>query len=442
MANEALRWDLRTHYFLWIAAAHSTQYLWVTAYYARQSGEWRGQLPHYAKVLAAGAAAWTIPVLLFGTHTGGPLAFDAGLGLLVAAAVNVHHFILDGAIWKLRGPIAQILIRSDSLATETGDAIARPAAGRLVWAGCFAALALSVGAVAVEQRTVPPSSGRTSRRCARAPPSSKRRAGERLAPARLRQRAARRAAHRGGARELPARPGAAAERAGGSAAGCDLRAGGRLAARGGPLRGRPREAAFGGERTAVLALAGKAWQRLGDDERALARLEEALARDPQNAQLAALIELSRRPLPSPERPGLAASSSSTHRPVPSSRVEAIRESMPRIRRARPKVACRGGSRRSRMQAVSLRSQSLLAIYVFCAARAWPRSAHRPHPAAAYLVASRGVTSSRASSQSTTRSSRATRAQVKSRSSSAGVVGAASGRRPAACARKPTSSGAV
>jgi hypothetical protein len=38
VANEALRWDMRTHYFLWIAAAHSTQYLWVTAYYARQSG--------------------------------------------------------------------------------------------------------------------------------------------------------------------------------------------------------------------------------------------------------------------------------------------------------------------------------------------------------------------------------------------------------------------
>jgi len=44
-----------------------------------------------------------------------------------------------------------------------------------------------------------------------------------------------------------------------------------------------------------LALAGKAWQQLGDDERALARLEEALARDPENPQLAALVERARRP---------------------------------------------------------------------------------------------------------------------------------------------------
>ena len=49
------------------------------------------------------------------------------------------------------------------------------------------------------------------------------------------------------------------------------------------------------QRTTALALAGKAWQRLGDDERALARLEEALARDPENPQLAALVELARRP---------------------------------------------------------------------------------------------------------------------------------------------------
>ena len=38
---------------------------------------------------------------------------DAGLGLLVAAAVNVHHFVLDGAVWKLRdGRIARVLLRA------------------------------------------------------------------------------------------------------------------------------------------------------------------------------------------------------------------------------------------------------------------------------------------------------------------------------------------
>jgi hypothetical protein len=44
-----------------------------------------------------------------------------------------------------------------------------------------------------------------------------------------------------------------------------------------------------------LARAGRAWHKLGDDERALARLEEALARDPQNAEIAALVDRARRP---------------------------------------------------------------------------------------------------------------------------------------------------
>ena len=44
---DALSFEFRTYYFIWIAAAHSLQYLWVTAYYARQSGHWQGQAPHY-----------------------------------------------------------------------------------------------------------------------------------------------------------------------------------------------------------------------------------------------------------------------------------------------------------------------------------------------------------------------------------------------------------
>jgi tetratricopeptide (TPR) repeat protein len=296
VANEALRWDLRTHYFLWIATAHSTQYLWVTAYYARQSGEWRGQLPHYAKVLAAGAAAWTIPVLLFGTHTGGPLAFDAGLGLLVAAAVNVHHFILDGAIWKLRGPIAQILIRSDSVAPETARRSQGRPLRRLVWAGCFAALALSVGAVAVEQRTRA-ALERRDFEAVRAGAAQLEVLGRESGSLQLafgnallaeRRIAEARESYRRGQELLPnARAdlllAATYEQEGDWRRAADLYE----AALEKPLSDR--------ERTTVLALAGKAWQQLGDHERGLARLEEALARDPRNAQLAALIELSRRP---------------------------------------------------------------------------------------------------------------------------------------------------
>jgi tetratricopeptide (TPR) repeat protein len=137
----------RVHYVTWIALFHSAQYLWVTAYYARQSPDWRGGGAYAAKVLAAGAAIWTLPSLALGPAALGLSSMDAGLALLIASAVNVHHFILDGAIWKLRGRIAEILIRS-AQAEAAHDAPARflrPA----VWAAC-AALFVAAGWLVAE----------------------------------------------------------------------------------------------------------------------------------------------------------------------------------------------------------------------------------------------------------------------------------------------------
>jgi tetratricopeptide (TPR) repeat protein len=294
VASEALRFDMRTHYFLWIAAAHSTQYLWVTAYFARQSGGWRGHAPYYAKVLAAGAAAWTLPVLLFGTHAFGPLAFDAGLGALVAAAVNIHHFVLDGAIWKLRGPIAQILIRSDAVEAEgKGERSVWPR--RLVWAVCCAALAVSFAVVAVEQR-VRSALARRDFETVRAGVSQLEAVGRESGSLQLaignallaeRRLVEARESYRRGQELLPNASSelllaSTYEREG------DWRRASELyeAALDKPLSER--------ERTAALALAGNAWRQLGDNERALARLEQALARDPENAQLAAMVELTKR----------------------------------------------------------------------------------------------------------------------------------------------------
>ena len=104
------------YYFLWIATGHAAQYLWVTSYYARVEGadaSASASLRYFAKVLLAGAAVWTLPSLLFAPGALGLLPFDAGLAVLTASAVNLHHFILDGAIWKLRdGRVARILLRS------------------------------------------------------------------------------------------------------------------------------------------------------------------------------------------------------------------------------------------------------------------------------------------------------------------------------------------
>jgi len=98
--------------FLWVIVGHSVQYLWVTAYYASRTPSFHGRGRWYAVCLLAGSALWGLPALVFGPALFGSMEYMGGLVLLVAAVVNLHHFLLDGAIWKLRdGRVAQILIR-------------------------------------------------------------------------------------------------------------------------------------------------------------------------------------------------------------------------------------------------------------------------------------------------------------------------------------------
>jgi hypothetical protein len=134
-----------TYYFLWIATAHGLQYLWITAYYA---GVGRGSAPgrrYFAKVLLAGALVWTLPALVFAPGLLGRLPYDGGLAVLVASIVNLHHFVLDGVVWKLRqGRVAQILLRARPAAEPAAVA---PAPGRrrlapAVWAAGAACLAV------------------------------------------------------------------------------------------------------------------------------------------------------------------------------------------------------------------------------------------------------------------------------------------------------------
>jgi hypothetical protein len=104
----------------WVALGHAAQYLWVTSYYARSAASWHGAASYFGKVAVAGIAIWSLPVLLFGPDFFGPVSSAAAVAMLIATAVNVHHFILDGAIWKLRdGRIASVLLRS---APETASA--------------------------------------------------------------------------------------------------------------------------------------------------------------------------------------------------------------------------------------------------------------------------------------------------------------------------------
>jgi tetratricopeptide (TPR) repeat protein len=140
-----------------LAIMHSAQYLWITSYYARQeasSGEspaglaWRPV--SYAAILVAGGIALFVPGPWMASYV-----FRADFTrsvLIFTAIVNIHHFILDGAVWKLRdGRIAALLVDSRRKASaRTADAAhaARHAARWLV-GNQGAARALRIAALLV-----------------------------------------------------------------------------------------------------------------------------------------------------------------------------------------------------------------------------------------------------------------------------------------------------
>jgi hypothetical protein len=131
--------------FLWIAGYHAVQYLWITTYYAtasarptipspgheRSAGESgessaarpglaRARLVFLGKAALAGYAVWTVPALVFAPGLLGQLPHESGLALMVAAMVNIHHFILDGVVWKLRdGRVARVLLRAPNGGADT-----------------------------------------------------------------------------------------------------------------------------------------------------------------------------------------------------------------------------------------------------------------------------------------------------------------------------------
>ena len=104
------------HAFWWAAAAHSIQYLLVAAIeYARTRtrqanaalGRLHTPLFHAAWFYAmafvlAGGLFFALPVMTFV-----PLGFDSASSVfMMAMVINLHHFVVDGFIWKQRKPAA------------------------------------------------------------------------------------------------------------------------------------------------------------------------------------------------------------------------------------------------------------------------------------------------------------------------------------------------
>ena len=137
---EPLDSDFRTHYFAWIAVTHSVQYLWVTTYTVRQSPSWPGFGTYWLKAIVAGQALVSIPLIVFGPQAFGTLSYEGGLYVLVLAVMNLHHFLLDGAIWKLRGRIGKVLVGAarDDATEQAGPGSPWPR--RLIWSAAVLGL--------------------------------------------------------------------------------------------------------------------------------------------------------------------------------------------------------------------------------------------------------------------------------------------------------------
>ncbi len=110
-----------------LAFMHCAQYLWITSYYARRESP-NFNFSRYYVALIVGGIALFVP---------GPWVASRLLGhdfvesfLIFMALVNVHHFILDGAIWKLRdGRIARLLLGRPTSTVTAGEMPAIDATG-------------------------------------------------------------------------------------------------------------------------------------------------------------------------------------------------------------------------------------------------------------------------------------------------------------------------
>jgi tetratricopeptide (TPR) repeat protein len=124
-----------------LAVMHSAQYLWITSYYARREAlsasertqrNWRPFA--YFAVLVAGGIALFIPGPWLASRA---FHYDLTTSFLIfGALVNIHHFILDGAIWKLRdGRIASLLLNSKEKVGQAISSAGGSLASRLRWLG-------------------------------------------------------------------------------------------------------------------------------------------------------------------------------------------------------------------------------------------------------------------------------------------------------------------
>jgi tetratricopeptide (TPR) repeat protein len=104
-----------------LAVLHSTQYIWITSYYQQRQERTLGKsgwrMSAYLLTLFAGGIALFVPgpwLVSYAFH------FDFTTSFLIfLSVINIHHFLLDGALWKLRDSrIASLLVEQQKLAAD------------------------------------------------------------------------------------------------------------------------------------------------------------------------------------------------------------------------------------------------------------------------------------------------------------------------------------
>jgi tetratricopeptide (TPR) repeat protein len=104
-----------------LAVLHSAQYLWITSYFqereSRSASSAKWSFSRYLMTLIVGGIALFIPgpwIVSRALHVDFASSF-----LTFMALVNIHHFILDGALWKLRdSKIAALLLNPQNNRNE------------------------------------------------------------------------------------------------------------------------------------------------------------------------------------------------------------------------------------------------------------------------------------------------------------------------------------
>jgi tetratricopeptide (TPR) repeat protein len=115
-----------------LAVLHSTQYIWITSYFQRR------------EALAAGKSNWRVTTYFLTLLAGGIALFIPGPWLasvlfhydfttsflIFLSLVNIHHFILDSRLWKLRDSRVSSLLVATSLESKEPDTTSSPHAPR------------------------------------------------------------------------------------------------------------------------------------------------------------------------------------------------------------------------------------------------------------------------------------------------------------------------